>query len=122
MFYAWIGSIVVLGGAPILASEFVERAALGWRMAGVAVGIAGFIPWLLMIFVIVKRGDEFVRRLHLIAIAWAAAFGLILLIAVGWLVRASFIDTPDFTFLWLACLVGWSVSLFITKRHFEGAQ
>lgn len=118
-FYAWIGSMVILGVGPIVAGRLIERGTTNWRVAGVIVGVASAVPWLWTVAVIIRRGDEFVRRMHLIAIAIAAAFGLLLLITVGWLVRAWFIETPDFTLIWLACLVAWLVALVGTKRYFE---
>lgn len=122
LFYAWIGSMVILGGGPILAGLLIDRDTTLSRAAGVVVGVGAFFPWLWLLFSIVRHSDEFFRRIHLIAIAIAAAFGLILLITIGWLVRAWFIEPPDFTLIWLAWVVAWLVALVGTKRYLERPQ
>ena len=122
MFYAWVGSLIALGAAPVVARHLVEQETAIVRAAGVAIGVLGFVPWLAMLFVVIRNSDEYFRRLHLIAIAIAATYGLLMMIAVEWLVRASFIEPPDFTFLWVSWLVVWVIALLGTKRYFERAQ
>src|SRR5262245_35991760 len=122
MFYAWVGSIVVLGAAPVAANWLIEQHTTASRAAGVVVGVLGFVPWLALILATVRNAAEYVRRIHLISIAIAATFGLFMLIAVGWLDRASFIDPPDFTVLWVSWMVVWVIALLGTKRYFERAQ
>ena len=122
MFYAWVGSMVVLGVAPIAANWLIGRETTIARAAGVAIGVVGFVPWLALVFFAVRNADEYFRRIHLIAIAIAATYGLLMLIAVGWLVRAWFIEPPDFTLLSVSWLVVWLVALLGTKRYFERAQ
>ena len=122
MFYAWVGSLIVLGAAPVVADWLVEHDTSVARAAGVAVGVLGFLPWLAMLFAVVRNSDEYFRRIHLIAIAIAATYGLLMLIAAGWLVRARFIEQPDFTMLWVSWLVVWVIALLGTKRYFERAQ
>ena len=121
-FYAWVGSMVILGVGPIMAGRLIDRGTTTWRAAGVIVGVASALPWLWTVAVIIRRGDEFVRRMHLIAIALASAFGMLMLLTVGWLVRAGFVDAPDFTVVWLGWLVAWLVALVGTKRYFERPQ
>jgi hypothetical protein len=122
IFYAWIGSTVLLGASPIAALWLIHRDTTFSRAAGVVVGVAGTLPWLWVLAVIIRRGDEFVRRMHLVAIALAAAGSLVLLIAVDWLVRAWFIETPDLMLIWPACLGLWLVALLGTKRYYERSR
>jgi hypothetical protein len=118
-FYAWLGSVVTMGVSPLVGLWLIDRHTPLWRLAGVLIGAAGALPWMWVLFVIVRRGDEFVRRMHLVAIAIAAAASLVLLMTIDWLQRADFIQTPNMAFIWPACLVIWLVSVIATKRHFE---
>jgi len=118
-FYAWIGSVVLLGLSPILALRLIENGTTFWRVAGVIVGAGGALPWMWVLYRIVRQGDEFVRRMHLIAIAITAAATLVVLMTIDWLQRAWFIESPNMMLIWPACLVIWLVALIATKRHFE---
>jgi hypothetical protein len=121
IFYGWLGSTVLLGVSQIGAMSLIRSEAPALRAAGVAVGVLGLVPWLAVLVVIIRHGDEYVRRMHLIAIAMAAGASLMLLVTVGWLVRAWFIEPPDFMLIWLAFLMMWLVALVGTKRYFERA-
>ena len=118
-FYGWIGSVAILGLSPIVAMRLIDHGSTAWRVAGAIIGAVGAMPWMFVVYRIVKQGDEFVRRMHLIAIAIAAAASLILLMTIDWLQRAEFIDTPNMMLIWPACLVIWLIALVATKRHFE---
>jgi hypothetical protein len=121
-FYAWIGSMLLAGISPIVATGMIDRRTTLWRIAGVALGVAGMLPWMWIVSVIIRRGDEFVRRMHLIAIAVAATAGLLLLITLDWLVRASFVEPPDLMLIWPALLVFWVLALVGTKRYYERSR
>jgi len=121
-FYAWLGSTLLLGVAPIAAGMLIDRGTPLSRAVGVLVGVAGFLPWMWLLFSIVRRGDEFLQRIHLVAITITATFGLMLLIAIGWLVRARFIEPPDYMLIWVVWLAAWVVVLLGTKRYFERAR
>jgi hypothetical protein len=119
VFYFWIASTVLLGAAPLLALHLVNNETTLSRVAAVVVGTGGMLPWMWILVTIVRKGDEFFQRLHLIAVA--AAFGgtLVLVVALGWLVRADFIDPPDLIVVWAGGLVIWLIALLVTKYHFE---
>jgi len=121
-FYAWIGSMVILAVAPVAASRLIDHGTTWSRALGVVVGVSAFVPWLALLFVIIRRADEVMRRIHLIAIAIAATFGLLLLITIGWLVHARFIEPPDFAFICLAWMVAWLIALIATQRYYERAR
>jgi len=119
IFYGWIGSMVLMGITPLAAQWCIRRETTFWRAAGVVIGVAGMVPWLWVISTVIRRGDEFVRRMHLVAIAITAGAGLLLLIALDWLERAWFIGPPDLRLVWPAMLVLWLVALLGTKRYYE---
>jgi hypothetical protein len=121
-FYYWLGALALLWASPLIALHLIERGTTLSRAAGVAVGVGGMLPWLGMIALVVHRGDEFVRRMHLIAIAFTAAAAMVVIVALSWLVRAWFIDTPDLMHVWVALMVMWGAALIVTKRYYERAQ
>lgn len=122
IFYAWVGSTILLGLSPLIALRLIEQGTTLWRASAVVVGVGGALPWMWVLFTIIRRGDEFVRRMHLVAIAIAAAVSLIGLITLDWLQRAWFIETVDFMLIWLAGMLIWLVALIGTKRYYEGRQ
>jgi hypothetical protein len=91
-------------------------------VAAVVIGTGGMLPWMWVVFAIIRRGDEYVRRLHLIAFGFAFGGAIVLLVTLGWLVRADFINPPDLTFVWAGCLILWLVALLGAKRYFERTQ
>jgi hypothetical protein len=75
-----------------------------------------------VVFSIIRRGDEFVRRMHLLALGFAFAGALVLLVALNWLVRADFMYPPDLMIVLLVCLVMWFVALLGAKRYYERSR
>jgi hypothetical protein len=118
-FYAWLASLVLLGLTPIFAMKLIQHGSLLTRILAVVVGIGGSLPWMIAVGNIIRRGDEFTRRLHLVALAWSFGGALVLLISWHWLVAAEFVRPPDLLVLWLCFLMIWLVALLTTKRHFE---
>ena len=47
---------------------------------------------------------------------------MILLVTIGWLVRAEFLVPPDFFVVWLGLLVIWFLAIVLTKRRFERSE
>ncbi len=121
-FYMWLGSMVILGAAPLIARSLAEQESLGARIAAVVVGGGGSLPWMFLIFVIVRRGDEFFRRMHLIALSIAFFAALLVISTLAWLVKAGFVDDPDLFIVWGLLLVIWVIALLATKRHFERSR
>jgi hypothetical protein len=117
--YAWLGSLVLLGGTPPLALALIGQATTASRLAGVLIGVLGAVPWMLVVATMLRKSDEYARRIHLIAFGLAFAGMLVALSAIGWLVQAKFIAPPDFMLLWAAALVLWLICFVIAKRHFE---
>jgi hypothetical protein len=89
------------------------------RVGGVVVGTAAGVPLIAVSTIIIRASDEFVRRIHLVALALAFVSALMLLSLLGWLVDARFMRAPDLKVLWLAFAVLWAIWLFVVKIHFE---
>jgi len=122
MFYAWLGSMVLLGAAPFAAQYLIDRDTAFMRVAGVIVGIAGMVPWLAICVAAIRRGDEYVRRLYLVSIGWAFGEALLLIVTLDWLVKARFIGPPNLSLVWVAFLILWLLSFIVARRRFEGGQ
>ena len=118
-FYAWIGSLIFAGVAPVLAIQLIKTGTLVGRVAGVTLGAVGWIPMAAVVAAIIRAGDEFERRIHLVALALSFGSALLLLTALDWLVRADFFSPPPLMAIWLAFTVLWVLWLFVVKRHFE---
>ena len=118
-FYAWIGSLILLGASPILAAWLIRQQTLATRIAGVAVGVGGMLPWMWIVAMMIRRGDEYVRRIHLVALSCAFGGTLVLVMALALLRRAHFIGPPDLMVLWLALLIIWIIAFFFARRHYE---
>ena len=119
IFYGWLGSTVLLGASQVAALLLIQQETTFARAAAVAIGVLGMLPWMAVLIVIIRHGDEYERRMHLIAIAIAAGASVMLLVTLGWLSRAWFIEPPDLMVVWFAFLVLWFVALVGTKRYFE---
>ena len=98
----------------------------GWRVAarrplfaGVTLGAVSWIPMAVVVAAIIRAGDEFERRIHLVALALSFGSALLLLTALDWLVRADFLSPPPLMAIWLAFTGLWVFWLFIVKRRFE---
>jgi hypothetical protein len=109
----------LLGAAPIGASRLIHVHTAAARIAGVIVGIAGMLPWMWIVFAMIRRGDEFEQRIHLAALGVAFAAALVLILALEMLRRAQFIGVPDLMGIWIALLVIWVVAMLGAKRYFE---
>jgi len=118
-FYAWVGSTLLLGIGPIVAHRLLERETTAGRLLAVIVGAGSMVPWMWVLISVIRRGDEFVRRLHLVSIAIAGAASLFLLVVLDWIQQARFIRSVDLTFLWSGCLLLWFLALIGTKRYYE---
>lgn len=117
-FYVWIGAMLLMGVGPAIARRLIERETTATRIAGVVVGVGCMLPWMWVVVMAIRRGDEFVRRMHLVAIAIAAAAGFVLIVTLDWLQQAWFIKSVDLTFMWIACLLLWFVALIGTSRYY----
>ena len=118
-FYMWLGSLACAAVAPFVALQLIHTRSLAGRIAGVVVGTASWLPLFTVSAIIIRASDEFVRRIHLVALALAFGSALILLALFGWLVDAHFMRAPELKVLWLAFALLWVIWVFVVKYHFE---
>ena len=118
-FYTWIASMIVFGAGPLVAARLINQHTLVARIAGVVIGAGAMLPWMWVVFVMIRRADEYSRRIHLVALGAAFAAALILVVALAMLVRADFIGPPDLMVVWLTLLAIWFVALMGAKVYFE---
>src|SRR5438270_5384200 len=91
-FYAYIGAVIMAGVGPAVGTWLVHHDAPPWRAAGVVVGIATWLPLMFFTAWRIRGSDEFLQRIHLLALSLAFAAGLLLVSTLDWLVRAGFIE------------------------------
>lgn len=120
-FYAYLGSMAAAGVLPIAGMKLIDTGTMAGRIAGTTLATAGWVPMMVFIAFVIRAGDEFQRRLHLVALAWSFAATMILLSLAAALVRAGFIDDPDLMILWLLAALCWLISIFAVKRYYERA-
>ena len=89
------GGLVLLGITYTIASTMLNqhRASVGFRAAGVIVGVIGFVLWQLATAKFLLMRDEFTRRIHLIALALAFAVAVLCIFTGDLLQRAGFIHS-----------------------------
>ena len=118
-FYAWLGSLVFAALAPLAAGMLIDTGTPFTRIAGVALGSIGWLPTAWVIVSIIRLGDEFHRRLHLVSLSIAFGASMVALTALDWAVRAEFIRRPPLSLLWVTFAILWLISLFVCKHQFE---
>ena len=121
-FYAYVGAVLFAAIGPIAARSLMDAGTLPTRVVGVVFGTIAWIPLIVIVGIVIHQGDEFIRRIHLVAIAYAFALSLVLIALLDWLARASFIETPELMVVWLVIAVLWVICLFMSKWYFERQQ
>ncbi|HVH56275.1 MAG TPA: hypothetical protein VM791_08470 [Vicinamibacterales bacterium] len=89
------------------------------RAGAVAAAIGGLLPWIWMASRAITMQDEYNRRIHLIALAWAFAATGVFIIAAHLLSRAHFIDYLPLMDIVLLMVLAWWVSIVLTSRHYR---
>jgi hypothetical protein len=120
-FYLWIGSLIAAGALPVVGLKLIDTDTLAGRIIGAAISSCGWVPMTLVVVAIIRAGDEFQRRLHLVALGFAFAGAMLLISVVASLVRAGFITYPDLMLIWTALAVIWLICLFAVKGYYERA-
>jgi hypothetical protein len=110
----WVVSLVA--ATWILESE---PQSIAVRAAAVVLGLAGFLPWIWMASRAIVAQDEFTRRIHFIALAWAFAATGVFILGADLMVRARFMDYLSLMTIWLFMIVAWWVSLMLTARYYR---
>ena len=121
-FYAYLGSVLLAVLAPFAARTLIADGATWERVAGVAFGTIAWIPLIVIVGMVIHQGDEFVRRIHLVAIAYAFALVLVFIACIDWLTRAHLIPNVDLTLLWVGIAMLWVMCLVGSKWYYERQQ
>ena len=115
------GSLALFGVTYVVASNMLNRhhASVGFRAVAIIIGILGFVLWQAATARLILMKDEFTRRIHLIAVAFAfAAVGLFIFTA-DLMQRAGFIDYILLRTIWLVMSVAWSFALIGTGWYYR---
>ena len=111
--------MLLLAVGTIVATRLIEQGSEAGRVAGVAIGVLCWIPWILVVVRMIRAGDEFALRVHLVGLA-IAFFGLMtVLAALDWLTRAEFIETPHLAFIWPVGLLLWFVGIMSANHYYQ---
>jgi hypothetical protein len=86
------------------------------RGALAALGILGFVLWLVAIARLIRVQDEFERRIHLIALAVAFGATALLVFAADLLQRAGFVDYLLLRTIWMAMIALWWIAMLVVAR------
>jgi hypothetical protein len=109
----WAGTFAVTRG-------WLDRSAgLQVRVALVAIGVAGFLPVVLVYAKSIRMQDEFTQRVHLIALAVAFAATACVSYTADLLYEAGFIPRFPSTGLWALMVAVWFVSMLATPRYYR---
>jgi hypothetical protein len=92
---------------------------LAMRVALVAIGIAGFLPWVYVSAKAILAQDEFNQRLHFIALSLAFAVTGVASFACDFLRNGGFIPELPVSNLWMAMVVIWWISMLATSRYYR---
>jgi len=89
------------------------------RVAMVALGVGGVLPWLVSVGRLIMTQDEFTVRVHLVAIAMTCAATGVLLLAGDYLQTAGFLGFVPLQHIWMGMVALWWLSIVITSRYYR---
>jgi hypothetical protein len=118
-FYLWLGAIVLAAIGPYVANLLIHSDSAVVRVAGLVVGLAWWLPYFFVTVSVIKHGDEFTQRIHLVAASLAFAEALFVISAAGWLSSAHVMAPPEYEVVWVVCAALWVVTLVVVKRRYE---
>ena len=110
----WAGSLIV--AYRILHDPSRDVAV---RAGAVALAVAGILPWIWMVARAIVAEDEFTRRIHFVAIAWAFAAAGVFVVGADLMLRAHFIAYVSPMLIWQFMIGVWWVSLMLTARYYR---
>ncbi len=115
-----LGSTLVWAAASVVGIRIIRHfpASTDARIAGVALGMLGFISWQLTVFLLVRKRDEFTQRLYLIGSAVAFAVTGFFIISCDLLQRAGFIDYVSLMNIWIVMMGSWAVAVAATEWYY----
>jgi hypothetical protein len=113
-FVLWFATYVV---ATRLLHRHPESAVVRGTLA--ALGVFGFVPWLMAIARLIQSQDEFERRIHLVALAVAFGATALFIFAADFLQRAGFVDYVLLRTIWMAMIVLWWIAIMVVSRFYR---
>jgi len=89
------------------------------RAAMVALGVAGFLSWVVAIARLIMTQDEFSQRIHLVAIALTCAVTAVLLMMGDLLQTAGFLGYVPLQGIWMAMGVIWWLAIVVASWSYR---
>jgi drug/metabolite transporter (DMT)-like permease len=107
------GAITVWAVTYTVASRMLSHypSSATFRAAAVAIGVIGFVLWQLATAKLIRKHDEFTRRVHMIAVVVAFAATGLFIFTTDLLQRAGFIDYILLRTIWLVMLCTWWLAI-----------
>jgi hypothetical protein len=115
------GSMVIWATTAVVSSMTLkghpESAAL--RATMVALGVGGFLAWLVSVARLIFLQDEFSQRIHLVSIALACGATAVLLLTGDLLQTAGFLGPVPLQGIWMTMAVLWWLGIVIATRYYR---
>ena len=105
----------------VVATRILHRhpSSVAVRMAMVAIGVGGFLPWLISVGRLIMAQDEFSVRVHLVAIAFTCAATAVLLMTGGYLQTAGLLGYVALRNIWIGMGILWWLSIVIASWYYR---
>ena len=110
----WVSSYT---GAVVALNQGPSSAAVRGTLA--AIGVLGFLPWLVATAVAIRAQDEFARLVHLVALGGAFAATAMFVLASDLLQRAELVGYVPLSRILLVMAVSWAVALVLASRSYR---
>jgi hypothetical protein len=117
--YAWLGSMVLLAIGPVVGEALIDGGSHNERIIGVTLAMLAWVPWIWIVIGMIRNGDEFSLRVHLVGLSFAFLGIMLVLAALDWLTRAEFINAPPFAFVWPVGLVLWLGGILTANHYYQ---
>ena len=105
----------------VVATRILHRHPPGFaiRIAMVALGVLGSLPWLVSVARWIMAQDEFNVRLHLVAIAFTCAATAVVLMTGGYLQTAGLLAYVALRNIWIGMGILWWLSIVIASWYYR---
>ena len=92
---------------------------LALRLGMVALGLGGFMAWLVAVARLILSQDEFSQRIHFVAIALACAATAVAVMAADFLQAADVLGPVPLQVVWMAMGVLWWLGIVAATRYYR---
>lgn len=89
------------------------------RGGAVALAVFGFLSWLGWMAKAMRISNEFTRRVHLVATAFAFAATAIFIFVCDMLQRAAFIDYITLMSIWVFMVGAWLIAIMLASVYYR---